>query len=41
MLFTTTVVYSVSTIAAESPDVASASAMDDFSNDQESVEVDY
>ena len=41
MFFTTTVVNSVSTIADESSDVASESAMDDLSNDQDYVEVDY
>ena len=41
MFFITTVLNSVSTIAAESSDVASASATDDFSNNKESVEVDY
>ena len=41
MFFTTTVVNSVSTIVAESSDVASAAAMNDLSNDQDSVEVDY
>ena len=35
------IVNSVSTIAAESSDVASAAAMNDLSNDQDSVEVDY
>ena len=40
MFFTTTVVNSVSTIAAESSDVASAAAMNDLSNDQDFVEVD-
>ena len=41
MFFTTTAVNSVSTIAAESSDVASSEAMDDFYNDQDSVELDY
>ena len=41
MLFTTTVINSVSNIAAESSDVASAAARDDFTNDQEYIEVDY
>ena len=41
MLFTTTVLNSVSTIGAESSDVASEAAIDDFSNDQDYVEVDY
>ena len=41
MFFTTTVINIISTIAAESPDVASAEATYDFSNDQESVEGDY
>ena len=41
MFFTTIVVNSVSTIAAESSDVASAAAMNDLSNDQDYVEVDY
>ena len=41
MFFTTAVLNTVSTIAAESSDVASAAAMDDFSDDQDSVEVDY
>ena len=40
MFFTTTVVNIVSTIASESSDVASAAAMNDFSNDQDSVDVD-
>ena len=39
MFFTTTVVNSVSTIAAESSDVASSAAMNDLSNDQDSVEI--
>ena len=41
MFFTTTVVNIVSTIATESSDFASAAAMNDLSNYQESVEVDY
>ena len=41
MFFTTTVVNIVSTIAAESSDVASAAATDGLSNDQDSVEVYY
>ena len=41
MLFTTTVVNSVSNIADESSDVASSTVMDDLSNYQDSVEVDY
>ena len=41
MFFTTSVLNNVSTIATESSDVASAAAMDDFSNDQDSVEVEY
>ena len=40
MFFTTTVVNIVSNIAAEFSDVASAAAMNDFSDDQDSVEVD-
>ena len=39
MLFTTTIVNSVSTIAAKSSYVSSAAAMDDLSNYQDSVEV--
>ena len=39
MFFTTTVVNIVSTIAAESSDVASAAAINDLSNDQDYVEV--
>ena len=41
MFFTTTVVNIVSTIADESSDVASAAEIDDLSNDQDSVDVDY
>ena len=41
MFFTTTVLNSVSTIAAEFSDVDSAAAMDYLSNDQDSFEVDY
>ena len=41
IFFTTAALNTVPTIAAESSDVASASATDDFSNDKESVEVDY
>ena len=41
MFFITTVLNSVSTIAVESSDVASAAAKDDLSNDQDSVEEDY
>ena len=41
MFFTTTVLNSVSTIAAESSDVTSAAATDDLYYDQDSVEVDY
>ena len=41
MFFTATVLNSVSKIAAESSDVASEAAMDDFLNDQDSIEVDY
>ena len=37
MLFTTTVLNSVSTISAESSDVASEVVIDDLSNDQDSV----
>ena len=40
MFFTTTVVNSVSTIAAESSDIDSAAAMNYLFNDQDSVEVD-
>ena len=40
MFFTTTVVNIVSTIASESSDVSSAAAMNDLSNDKDSVEVD-
>ena len=40
MFFTTTVFNIVSTIATKSSDVASSSAMDDFSNDQDSADVD-
>ena len=41
MFFTTAVLNTVSTIAAESSDDASAAATGDFSNDKYSVEVDY
>ena len=41
MLFTTTVLNSVSTISAESSDVDSEVVIDDLSNDQDSVDVDY
>ena len=41
MFFTTTVLNSVSTIAAEPSDVYSSAAMDDFYKGQDSVEVDY
>ena len=41
IFFTIAVINSVSTIAAESSYVASASATDDLSNDKDSVEVDY
>ena len=41
MFFTTTVVLSVSTTADESSDVSSTAAMDDLSNDQYSIQVDY
>ena len=41
MFFTTAVLNSVSTIAAESSDISLAAAMDDFFNDQYSVEVNY
>ena len=41
MFFTTAFLNTVSTIAAESSDVASASSTDAFSNDQDSVEVEY
>ena len=41
MFFTTTVINSVSTIVAESSDVASSEAMKDLSNDQDFFEVDY
>ena len=41
MFFTTTVVNRLSAISAESSDVASEAAMDDLSNYQEYVEVDY
>ena len=41
MFFATTIINSVSTIAAGSSDVASAAATNDLSNDQESVWVDY
>ena len=40
MLFANTVINSVSTISDESSYIASAESMDDFSNDQDSVEVD-
>ena len=40
MCFTTIVINSVSTISAESPDVASESAINYFSNDQDYIEVD-
>ena len=41
IFFTTAVLNTVSTIAAESSDVASTAEMDDLSNDIDSVEVDY
>ena len=41
MLFTTTVINSISIISDESSDIASSEATDDFSNDQDSVKVDY
>ena len=41
MFFTTAVINTVLTISYESADVASAAAADDFSNDQDSVEVYY
>ena len=41
MFFTNNVINIVSTIADESSDVASAAAIDDLSNDQDSVDVDY
>ena len=41
ILFTTIVLNSVSTIAAEFSDVASTAATDYLSNDKDSVEVDY
>ena len=41
MLFTTTALNSVSTIAAESSDVTSEAEIDNFSNDQDYVELYY
>ena len=41
MFFTNTFLNSVSTIASESSDVASAAAMENLSNDQDYIEVNH